>query len=105
LKNDESTKNNGTLDYLLALADRYDQLGLYDYADDVLAYIKQHFVNLPMETKLRLDGHSDGQNSLSMSETESSKGSTYLRGGMYAYMSGKGQAAYRDRIPSSQYFV
>jgi hypothetical protein len=104
LSNDAPTNNNYDLEYLLNLADHYDQLGLYSRADEIFQYLKAYYKNLPQEIQLRINDRSHGTPD-SMSNAESGQGSVYLKGGTYAYLSGKGQAAYRDRLPSNQLFV
>jgi hypothetical protein len=94
---------NKHLEYLLALADKYDQSGQYHLADKVFTYLKQWFNDLPQEVKLRIQqGPHFGAES--MTSTEQTRGYDAVRIGPPAYTSGKGQQAYRDNLPMNKEF-
>jgi hypothetical protein len=84
------------IDYLVALADRYDELGLHDYADRVYQYLKTFMDSLPSDVKLRTTHNSDPVAKMNMSQYEAGQGAIYLKGNPQAYNTGKGQQAFKD---------
>lgn len=91
----EEQINNKYLEKLLALADKYDKLGLYHKADKIYSFLKTHLNSLPLESRTRVE-FSDYTDNNSMSSTEYSKGYEYLRGHPAWRSTGKGQALYDD---------
>lgn len=84
---------------LLNLAERYDALGLFIYADKIMASLAPYIDQFPTEAKLRIQGRGNGLGSQSMGSTERGKGFMYLKGGEYEYMSGKGQQCFKEDMP------
>lgn len=103
----QGIKTTTNVDYetLLAQAEKYDQLGLYHKADQIVNYLMKFYSMLPLEIRNRIKDQTPKNGFQSMSEDETGKGYMYLKGGDYAYMSGKGQAAYRDNIPMTQFLM
>lgn len=98
-----ATTNEIDFKALLAQAEEYDRRGLYRLSDKVMKVLQKHFDSLPLEVKLRVQSpHNVPQ---SMSGYERGNGDMYLKGGLYAYESGKGQAAYRDELPLDRSFI
>ena len=95
--------NTATLLDLLAKAEKYDAEGKYMLSDRIMQKLKPYISKLPKEAQLRITSHSETgpQNEGSI---EGTKGFMYLKGGEYAYFSGKGQQAYKDTLPMNMIF-
>ena len=105
MKNIAQNNHDKDIQYYLDLADRYDQLGLYARADEILQYLKKNYDNLPQEVKLRINDSTPHNLPGSMGDAEAGKGVMNLKGAVYNAMSGKGQACYRDKIPTDTPFI
>lgn len=92
------------IEQILALADKYDAAGQYHLSDRLFSILEKfHLNSLPTEIRLRILNH--GKNSQTMSSTEGSRGFVPVRYNPQAYSSGKGQAAFRDSLPTDVYFI
>ena len=101
----EDIQNNYSVEDLIALADYYDRSGQYHRADEIYKYLEEYHMNsLPTELKLKITQHTS-DNSQSMSSSECSRGYVPVRYNPDAYISGKGQACYRDSLPMNKQFV
>lgn len=87
----------------LEKAERYDALGFYSFADEIFNNLKPYIQNLPKEAQLRIMSHKKF-GPQSAASIENTKGFLYLKGGEYAYFSGKGQQAFKDMLPMDMIF-
>jgi len=95
--------DNEAILQLLARAEKYDANGYYSMADKIMLKLVPYIEKLPKEAQLRIMYHQKF-GPQSAGSTENCKGYMYLKGGEYAYFSGKGQQAYKDMLPMDRIF-